>query len=97
MIGERCLDDVALRRRNGDRALAGKVGPALSGDFTALGVLHRHTDVEHRCIELTAGINQKPGLRLKIVADFESIGMTASGKVQKTRLREHALREFKLG
>jgi len=33
---------------------------------------------------------------LKIVKDFESIGMTASGKVQKTRLREHALREFKL-
>jgi fatty-acyl-CoA synthase len=33
---------------------------------------------------------------LKIVADFEAIGMTASGKVQKTRLREHALREFKL-
>jgi len=34
---------------------------------------------------------------LRIVKDFESIGMTASGKVQKTRLREHALREFKLG
>jgi fatty-acyl-CoA synthase len=34
---------------------------------------------------------------LRIVADFESIGMTASGKVQKTRLREHAVREFKLG
>jgi fatty-acyl-CoA synthase len=33
---------------------------------------------------------------LRIVADFEAIGMTASGKVQKTRLREHALREFKL-
>jgi fatty-acyl-CoA synthase len=33
---------------------------------------------------------------LKIVPDFESIGMTASGKVQKTKLREHALREFKL-
>jgi fatty-acyl-CoA synthase len=33
---------------------------------------------------------------LKIVEDFEAIGMTASGKVQKTRLREHALREFKL-
>jgi fatty-acyl-CoA synthase len=33
---------------------------------------------------------------LKIVPDFESIGMTASGKVQKTRLREHALREFGL-
>ena len=33
---------------------------------------------------------------LKIVADFEAIGMTASGKVQKTKLREHALREFKL-
>jgi fatty-acyl-CoA synthase len=34
---------------------------------------------------------------LRIVADFEAIGMTASGKVQKTRLREHALREFGLG
>jgi fatty-acyl-CoA synthase len=34
---------------------------------------------------------------LRIVADFGSIGMTASGKVQKTKLREHALREFKLG
>jgi fatty-acyl-CoA synthase len=34
---------------------------------------------------------------LKIVESFEAIGMTASGKVQKTRLREHALREFKLG
>lgn len=33
---------------------------------------------------------------LKIVADFEAIGMTASGKVQKSKLREHALREFKL-
>jgi fatty-acyl-CoA synthase len=34
---------------------------------------------------------------LRIVADFESIGMTASGKVQKTKLREHALRELRLG
>jgi fatty-acyl-CoA synthase len=33
---------------------------------------------------------------LRIVQDFEAIGMTASGKVQKTRLREHALRELKL-
>jgi fatty-acyl-CoA synthase len=33
---------------------------------------------------------------LKIVADFESIGMTASGKVQKTKLREHAIRELRL-
>jgi fatty-acyl-CoA synthase len=33
---------------------------------------------------------------LRIVADFESIGMTASGKVQKTKLREHALRELNL-
>ena len=33
---------------------------------------------------------------LRIVADFEAIGMTASGKVQKTKLREHALKEFKL-
>ena len=34
---------------------------------------------------------------LRIVDNFESIGMTASGKVQKTKLREHAVREFKLG
>ena len=33
---------------------------------------------------------------LRIVKDFEAIGMTASGKVQKTKLREHALREFNL-
>jgi fatty-acyl-CoA synthase len=33
---------------------------------------------------------------LRIVADFEAIGMTASGKVQKTKLREHALKDFKL-
>lgn len=30
--------------------------------------------------------------QLRIVADFDAIGMTASGKVQKTKLREHALR-----
>ena len=33
---------------------------------------------------------------LRIVADFEAIGMTASGKVQKTKLREHAVRELGL-
>ncbi|MEO8202833.1 MAG: AMP-binding protein [Betaproteobacteria bacterium] len=33
---------------------------------------------------------------LRIVGGFEAIGMTASGKVQKARLREHALREFNL-
>jgi fatty-acyl-CoA synthase len=33
---------------------------------------------------------------LRIVEDFESIGMTASGKVQKTKLREHAIRELGL-
>jgi fatty-acyl-CoA synthase len=33
---------------------------------------------------------------LRIVDDFEAIGMTASGKVQKAKLREHAIREFKL-
>ena len=33
---------------------------------------------------------------LCIVEDFEAIGMTASGKVRKARLREHAVREFKL-
>ncbi|MBL8379933.1 MAG: AMP-binding protein [Burkholderiales bacterium] len=33
---------------------------------------------------------------LEIVADFEAIGMTGSGKVQKNRLREHALRKWEL-
>jgi fatty-acyl-CoA synthase len=34
---------------------------------------------------------------LRIVADFEAIGMTGSGKVQKNKLREHAIRELGLG
>ncbi len=33
---------------------------------------------------------------LRIVEAFEAIGMTASGKVQKAKLREHAMREFGL-
>ena len=33
---------------------------------------------------------------LRIVEDFEAIGMTASGKVQKTKLREQALKDFGL-
>jgi fatty-acyl-CoA synthase len=40
--------------------------------------------------------NYKVPRYLKIVSDFDSIGMTASGKVQKARLREHALKEFGL-
>jgi fatty-acyl-CoA synthase len=33
---------------------------------------------------------------LKIVDNFEAIGMTASGKVRKSKLREHALKQFNL-
>lgn len=33
---------------------------------------------------------------LRVIADFEAIGMTASGKVKKAKLREHALKEFGL-
>jgi len=33
---------------------------------------------------------------LRIVDNFDAIGMTASGKVQKARLREHAMAEFNL-
>ena len=33
---------------------------------------------------------------LRIVASFDAIGMTASGKVQKAKLREHAVRELGL-
>ena len=34
---------------------------------------------------------------LKIVADFEAIGMTGSGKVQKNKLRDHAIKELGIG
>ncbi|MFM9882460.1 MAG: AMP-binding protein [Burkholderiales bacterium] len=34
---------------------------------------------------------------MRIVASFDAIGMTASGKVQKNKLREHAVRELGLG
>jgi fatty-acyl-CoA synthase len=34
---------------------------------------------------------------LAIVESFDDIGMTASGKVQKNKLREHAIQRFKLG
>ena len=34
---------------------------------------------------------------LAIVESFDAIGMTASGKVQKNRLREHAIERFKRG
>ena len=33
---------------------------------------------------------------VRIVESFDAIGMTASGKVQKVKLREHALRELGL-
>lgn len=33
---------------------------------------------------------------LRIVQDFEALGMTASGKVQKGKLREHAIQAFRL-
>ena len=33
---------------------------------------------------------------LRIVESFDAIGMTASGKVQKNKLREHAIRRFGL-
>ena len=33
---------------------------------------------------------------MRIIEDFEAIGMTASGKVQKKRLREHAIRELNI-
>ena len=50
--------------------------------------------------ELTAFVRQRcANFRVPryvaIVASFDAIGMTASGKVQKNALREHAIREFK--
>ena len=46
--------------------------------------------LRHRCA------NFRVPRYLAIVASFDAIGMTASGKVQKNRLRDHAIREFKL-
>ncbi|WP_029002270.1 AMP-binding protein [Azohydromonas australica] len=34
---------------------------------------------------------------VQVVQDFESIGMTASGKIQKNKLRDHAIRAFGIG
>jgi len=34
---------------------------------------------------------------LAVVESFDAIGMTASGKVQKNKLREHAIQRFNLG
>ena len=34
---------------------------------------------------------------VRIVASFDVIGMTASGKVQKAKLRDYALKDFGLG
>ena len=46
--------------------------------------------MKHRCA------NFRVPRYLAVVESFEAIGMTASGKVQKNRLREHAIRRFGL-
>ena len=53
---------------------------------------------ESELIEWTKGrcANFRVPRYLRIVRDFDAIGMTASGKVQKTKLREHALRDLGL-
>jgi fatty-acyl-CoA synthase len=58
----------------------------------------RQTASEQELIEWTKArcANFRVPRYLRIVENFEAIGMTASGKVQKTRLREHALLELKL-
>jgi fatty-acyl-CoA synthase len=47
------------------------------------------------CRERCAGF--KVPRYLRIVESFDEIGMTGSSKVQKARLREHAIRDFDLG
>lgn len=53
------------------------------------------TDLIAFCKERCA--NFKVPRYLSVVEGFESIGMTGSSKVQKNRLREHAIKEFGLG
>ncbi len=65
------------------------------------GVLGMSSPGAVHAAELTAFVRQRcANFRvpryLAIVASFDAIGMTASGKVQKTALRQHAIREFKL-
>lgn len=57
----------------------------------------RATEEELKAFAKARCANFRVPRYLRIVADFEAIGMTASGKVQKTKLREHALKEFNLG
>jgi fatty-acyl-CoA synthase len=74
-------------------ARMGEVGAA----FVTLRPDARATEAEltefarHRCA------NFRVPRYLAIVKNFDAIGMTASGKVQKNRLREHAIERFKLG
>jgi fatty-acyl-CoA synthase len=57
-----------------------------------------HSVTEAQLIEWTTArcANFRVPRYLRIVDNFEAIGMTASGKVQKAKLREHAVRELKL-
>ena len=50
-----------------------------------------HRVRKHRCA------NFRVPRYVAIVESFDAIGMTASGKVQKNKLREHAIERFKLG
>ncbi len=73
-------------------ARLGEVGAAfvtLKGDAAATEAEITEF-MKHRCA------NFRVPRYLAIVESFEAIGMTASGKVQKNRLREHAIGRFEL-
>jgi fatty-acyl-CoA synthase len=73
-------------------ARLGEVGCA----YVSLKSGHRASEEEILSFMKRKCANFRVPRYLRVVQDFEAIGMTASGKVQKAKLREHALKEFGL-
>jgi fatty-acyl-CoA synthase len=94
------VEEVLLAHRAVETAQVVGVPDARLGEVPCAYVTLKsnHSVTEAELIQWTKArcANFRVPRYLRIVEDFEAIGMTASGKVQKTKLREHALREFNL-
>ena len=74
-------------------ARLGEVGAA----FVTLRGGEHATEAEIAAYAKARCANFRVPRYVAVVESFDAIGMTASGKVQKNRLREHAIRHFGLG
>ena len=74
-------------------ARLGEVGAA----FVTLKADTQATEAEIAAFARQRCANFRVPRYVAVVESFDAIGMTASGKVQKNRLREHAIRHFGLG